>query len=105
LGFNYAIRKNEAQVELYIDRGKDKDEENNQIFDQLIKYKTEIESEFGEPLDWQRLDNKRASRIRKQIIIGGYHDESNWSNIIGQMVDAMICLEKALKPYIAKLTI
>ncbi len=105
LNFNYAIRKNEAQVELYIDRGKDKDEENKQIFDQLIKHKPEIESAFGEPLDWQRLDTKRASRIRKQIMIGGYRDENKWSKIIEQMVDAMIRFENAIKPYIAKLTI
>jgi hypothetical protein len=105
LSFNYAIRKNEAQVELYIDRGKDKDEENKQIFDNLIKNKAEIESEFAESLDWQRLDNRRASRIRKQIMIGGYRDEDKWLEINEQMVDSMIRLEKALRPYIANLTI
>ncbi len=105
LSFNYAIRKNEAQVELYIDRGKDKDEENKQIFDHLVKDKGDIESEFGESLDWQRLDNRRASRIRKQIMIGGYRDEDKWPEIIEHTVDSMIRLEKALRPYIAKLTI
>jgi hypothetical protein len=105
LAFNYSIRKNEAQVELYIDRGKDKDEENKQIFDQLAKNKAEIESEFGESLDWQRLDNRRASRVRKQIMIGGYRNEDKWPEINEYMVDSMIRLEKALRPYIAKLTI
>jgi len=105
LGFNYAIRKNETQVELYIDRGKDKEEENKQIFDQLFKNKAEIESEFGEVLDWQRLDNKRASRIRKEIKTGGYRDEDRWPEINEQMVDSMIRLEKSLRPYIAKLHI
>ena len=32
LGYNYSLRKNEAQVELYIDRGKEKEDENIRIF-------------------------------------------------------------------------
>jgi len=35
LGFNYVLRKNESQVELYIDRGKGKEEENKEIFERL----------------------------------------------------------------------
>lgn len=106
IGYNYALRKNEAQVELYIDRGKEKGEENKEIFDQLNSKKAEIEKAYGEGLNWERLEGKRACRISKRITIGGYRDEEEkWPQIHEAMVDSMIRLERSLKPYISKLNI
>ena len=101
LGLTYTVTKQNSVVELYIDRGKDQDEENKAIFDQLAANKKTIEEYFGEPLDWQQLEGKRACRIRKQFTLGGYRDdEDKWPQIHEVMVDAMIRLEKALKPHI-----
>ena len=106
LGFNHALRKNEAQVELYIDRGKEKEDENISIFKQLVKEKEAIEESFGESLDWESLEARRACRIKKIIREGGYRDaETKWPDIHSSMVDAMIRLEKALKPHISRLNI
>lgn len=106
LGYNYALRKNEAQVELYIDRGKEKGEENKEIFDQLNSKKAEIEKAYGEGLNWERLEGKRACRISKRITIGGYRDEEEkWPQIHEAMVDSMIRLSNSLKSHIAKLSI
>jgi hypothetical protein len=105
LGYNYSITQHEAYIELYIDRGKDMDEENLRIFRQLLEHRTEIENKFGEPLDWQELENRRACRIRKTIE-GGYRDpESKWPEIHRKMVDIMVRLEKALSPHIKKLDV
>jgi len=102
LGFNYVVAKHEARVEIYIDRGANNDEENKTIFNQLHLHKDEIEEQFGGPLEWQRLDGKRACRIKKAIVLGGYRtDESQWQPIFQSMVDAMIALEKAIGPHIA----
>jgi hypothetical protein len=103
LGFNYVIRKHEGAAELYIDRGKDADEENKAVFESLAKSKDEIEKAFGGELEWQRLEGKRACRIRKSINLGGYRDESKWQQVQEAMIDAMVRLEKALKPYVAQL--
>jgi len=105
LTFNYSITKHDAKAELYIDRGKESEEENKAVYDELFTHKNEIEKEFGEPLIWERLDTKRACRISKKIEIGGYRDEEKWPRIQEAMIDAMIRLEKALKPFIAKLKI
>ena len=106
LGFNYGLRKNEAQVELYIDRGKEKEDENISIFEQLVKEKEAIEESFGDSLEWQSLEARRACRIKKIIREGGYRDsETKWPEIHASMVEAIIRLEKALKPHISRLNI
>jgi hypothetical protein len=104
LGFNYTVTKHESKVELYIDRGKDSKDENEAIFSALRANKEAIETAFGEPLEWDQLETKRACRISKRFSLGGWKDEeSRWSEIQDAMVDAMIRLEKALKPHIARL--
>lgn len=104
LGYNYSLTKHASTVELYIDRGKDAENENKTIFDQLLAAKEDIERVFGEPLEWQRLEERRACRIRKKLTIGGWRDDpARWPDVYTAMVDAMIRLEKALKPHIQKL--
>ena len=106
LGFNYTVTKHVAAVELYIDRGKDREEENKSIFEQLAKAKEEVEQSFGDKLEWQQLEGKRACRIKKQIGLGGYRtDGGKWPEIHEAMVDAMIRLEKALRPHIKRIRV
>jgi len=106
LGLNYTVTKQTAVVELYIDRGTYEEGENKAIFNQLAANKNAIEKTFCEPLDWQQLEGKRACRICKQMTLGGYrNDEEQWPKIHEAMVDAMIRLEKALKPYIKAIKI
>jgi len=106
LGLNYSIRQHRASAELYIDRGKGAEDENKAIFDILHAHKDEVERIFGEPLSWERLDNARACRIAKYIEVGGYRDDrEEWPDIQDAMIDAMIRLEKALRPHIDALEI
>ena len=52
---------NRVRTEIYIDSGDG--DENKEYFDRLLKNRDEIELELGEPLEWERLDSKRACRI------------------------------------------
>lgn len=54
-------KRKEFRVELYLDSG-DKDA-NKHRFDELFARRAKIEETVGEPLRWERLDNKRACRI------------------------------------------
>jgi len=102
LSLNYVIWGHETAVELYIDLGKNRDAENKALFDSFLARKDEIERVFGDSLDWQRLDSRRACRVRKTIPGIGYKDdEARWPEAQRKMVDAMVRLEKAFKPVIA----
>jgi len=59
-GANFAMG-GKARTEVYIDQGDA--EINKKIFDALLVKSNEIENEYGEKFTWERLDDKRASRI------------------------------------------
>lgn len=105
LTLTYVIRQHDARVELYIDRGSDKEDENKAIFDQLSEQRTGIEECFGASLTWQRLEARRACRISYPIEVGGYRDVDVWPEVQDRMIDAMIRLEKAVKPAIRDLRV
>jgi hypothetical protein len=97
LGFNYVIVQEYGVAELYIDRGDTA--ENKRIYDQLYAQREEIEKAFGGPLSWERLDNRRACRIKHVIERGGYRSpEAELPRIQNEMVETMSRLEAALAP-------
>jgi len=100
-GMNFAWVFNirgELSVELYIDRGKK--EVNKAIFDKLHKQKEEIEQKIGEKLRWERLNDKRASRISIGIPINidqplsRVEEEKKWA------LDTMVKFLDTFKPLI-----
>jgi Domain of unknown function (DUF4268) len=89
--FNFVVSKSFGRVELYIDRG-DKDE-NKAIFDDLYSQRSSIESTFGRSLIWERLENKRASRVKSEMA-GDPFDDAQRPAIMSFMIDTMIRFEK-----------
>jgi len=101
---NYVVTQDECSAELYIDRGKDAEEENKAIFDQLQSNKSEVERVFGGPLSWERLEGKRACRIRFTQPGGGYRSpEEKWVELQDGIIAAMARLEQALRPFLKQL--
>ncbi|WP_371039460.1 DUF4268 domain-containing protein, partial [Rhodosalinus sp. FB01] len=100
VGFNYSVPKEGAQAEVYIDRGKDMNDENLQIFDQLYANKEAIEEAYGGSLTWERLEGKRACRISAKVG-GGFRDpETTWAATHQRMTDAMNRLVDAVRPHL-----
>jgi hypothetical protein len=105
LNLNYVVTQDECGAELYIDRGKDSEEENKRIFDQLYAHQEAVEKGFGGPIRWERLEGKRACRI-KFAREGGYRSpEESWPDIQNAVIDGMNRLEQALRPFLKQLKI
>lgn len=102
--FSYVMTQHNSGVELYIDRGRGLDEENTRIFETLLASREQIERDFGELLDWQPLEGKRACRIKRSFD-GGYRDEERWPEIHDAMIDGMIRLERTLRPHLDRLPV
>jgi Domain of unknown function (DUF4268) len=103
LGLNLAVKQQTSKAELYIDRGDRA--ENKSIFDQMNKHQMEIAAAFPFSLEWQRLDDKRACRI-KSVVDGGYKTpEADWPSIQTTLVDRIAALEKVLRPFLEKLSL
>ena len=101
LMLQYRIRFSDAEVGLRIRRSDAV--ESKRIFDALQANREGIEQAFGDSLEWLRQDNIKASRIRYVISGGGLLDRDHWPEIQRRMVDAMVRLERALKPEIRRL--
>jgi len=105
ISYVYIITYKYGGCEVYLDKGKEFAEPNiNKIrFDKLVKHKDEIESGFGGNLNWERLDNKMASRISFRFNVTDLLYKDKWDNLQNKMIDIMIRLEKAFKKYVEKL--
>lgn len=103
LNLNYVVGQHEAMAELYIDRGKDQEADNKRIFDQLFAARAEIEQSVSFPISWERLDERRACRLRITQPGGYRSDSEQWEAIQQQQVAAMNQLEQALKPHLKRL--
>jgi hypothetical protein len=59
------------------------------------------------PLDWQKDagSSSDAHRVESRLETGGLLDEECWPEIQDGMVDAMIRLERAMRPHIARLQV
>jgi hypothetical protein len=62
---------------------------------------SQLEAACGGPLSWERLDDKRAARVRSISKEGGVIDKAKRPRIRDAMISAMDRLLKAVKPFLA----
>lgn len=82
-----------AGVELYIP-------DNKMLFDKLKEHKSEIEKQLQLKLDWQRLDNKKASRIIHKIGGLDFNDHSNYPELMNKIIDLVLQFKSVFLKYI-----
>ena len=80
-------------VELYIN-------DNKELFDILYQNRSEIEKELGFKLDWDRLNNKKASRIKYYINGLNFDDHSNYDILMEQVIDTAVKMRDTFKRYL-----
>lgn len=92
--YNLIFGKTEIRVEFYLSRPTG--EENKRLFDALEKKREQIEEAFGAPLVWDRLDGRKACRIKYSKDVDGY-DRTNWPGMIEWLVEHIVRLEHAFR--------
>lgn len=98
--YTMIFSQKEARSDISIGRGST--EENKWIFDRLHEQKAAIEADFGAPMEWLRMDDKKASGIRYRKEFDGYNPDS-WPEMIEWLVSHMKRLESAFSPRLVKL--
>jgi len=98
--FGFCIGRKNFRVELYIS-----DDLEKIMFDAILKHKEEIEKTFDGEIIWERLDNKKASRIRHEMpstlknkLEGRFSDEKYWDDLIAWYREAMVRFYNAVYP-------
>jgi len=93
---SYALifAKKEIRVELTFQRA-DADE-NTFMFEFMKERKADIEAEFGQPLTWADLPERKACRIQYAKAVDGY-DEDNWPAMIDWLSEQIVRFEKTLR--------
>lgn len=71
--FGMAVGTHAVRVELYFSS-----DANKKLFDAMYERKVEIESSYGSTITWERLDNKKATRIRHDMFHDDYIKMAPW---------------------------
>lgn len=98
--YSLIFARDEIRVELSIQRGEAA--ENKWFFDHLALEKEAIEAAFGSPLDWRRMDERKASRIMFAEPVDGY-DRANWPGMVAWLSENIRRFEAAFKEPLARL--
>lgn len=94
--YNYLIWNDKAGIDLYIDTGDQ--ERNKRYFDALLNDRDAIEADFGEPLTWERLDDKRSCRVVKIYEgMGGLWEQASWPKLQAKMIEDMNRLDGVMR--------
>ena len=99
------VARKAHRAELYIDSDKGNGKANKAIFDRLWAEREAIEQEIGEPLEWLRLDEKRASIVRKSILGKGISDRDAWDEIVTNLLALQERFDKVFRPRISRIQV
>lgn len=74
--------------------------DNKDMFDNMKAHQAEIEGAIGFPLEWDRLDNKKASVICANIPGLDFRRQENYPELMNKAIDMVLAEKKAFVPYI-----
>ena len=101
-GVNIAlvVTRNHCRAEISLNRGSQA--ENKGLFDSFKNMRSEIESAFGEPLIWERMDDKKSCRIKSQLDGVNIFEKEDWSKMIEYLIDASERMKTAFQKPVKK---
>ncbi len=72
--------------------------DNKELFDTMKEPRAEIEEAAGFPLEWDRLDKKKASVICAVIPGLDFNDQNNYHELMNKAIDMVLAERKAFAP-------
>ncbi len=98
--FNFCMGRTSFRVELYFTN-----DPNKNLIDAMAKYKEVLEKAFDGKLEWERLDNKKASRIKLEMskeevdeLEGTFNDEIYWDKLIEWYKNSIVKFYNSINP-------
>ena len=93
IAINLVNKENDIVVEFYIPNKKD-------LFDRLLEAREEIEAALGFKMTWDRLDNKKAARIKYNIHGLNFDDHSNYPELMDQAITIAVKIREVFKKHL-----
>lgn len=103
--YNVAIGSSEASISIDLVNKEHKIRvglwitDNKELFDALLQQKNEIEKSLGIALDWNRLDNKKASVICTYIKGLDFRNQDNYIHLMEQIIDVVLKMRNVFPKY------
>lgn len=86
-------KNNNIGIEIYIN-------DNKELFDTLYNNFEAIHQELGFNMEWQRLDDKKASRIIYYINGLDFNNHNNYTELMQEVISKVIIIRNVFKKYI-----
>lgn len=99
--YSMIITKSYAGVQLEFGRGNK--EENKKLFDELLIHRTEIENQFGQNLNWERLDDNISSRISYNLEGVNIFNNEDWDKMFDFLTTNIIKFETVFRQPLIKI--
>jgi len=93
--YSLLITKTYSGVQLEF--GRPNKDENKKLFDELLKYKTEIETSFGHALNWERSDDTISSRVGYYLEGVNIFNQDDWEQMLDFITTNIIKFEAVLR--------
>lgn len=93
--YSLLITKTYSGVQLEF--GRPNKDENKKLFDELLKYKTEIETSFGHSLNWERSDDTISSRVGYYLEGVNIFNQDDWEQMLDFITTNIIKFEAVLR--------
>ncbi len=93
IAINLVNKDHQIVLELYISNNKN-------LFDTLYQSRDEIEAKLEMTFDWDRLDSKKACRIKHTITGLDFDDHSNYDDLMAEIIDKATRMRNVFKQYI-----
>jgi len=96
--YSFVVTKNYCSVEFSISNSEK--EFNKKVYDYFYNLKDEIEETFGNKLYWEKLEDKKMSRISYRLNDVSIFHREDWDNMITFLTENMIKFDRTFKKHI-----